>query len=89
MGARIPSLIHTQGVGDLFRMHAAAQRDRVEFNLAFIPSTFDVPHVAEFDNEYMRALYDVGYEPATQGFPWMKTPPNFEGPSVAAAPVKE
>ena len=57
--------------------------------MAFIPSTFDVPHVAEFDNDYMRALYDVGYELAAQGFSWMKTPPNFEGPSVAAAPVKE
>ena len=84
-GRAVSSLIHTQGVGDLFRMYAAAQRDDVDFNLAFIPSTFTVPHAQDFDNAYMRALYDVGYELAAQGFPWMKVPPNFDNPSVATA----
>jgi predicted acylesterase/phospholipase RssA len=86
-GRAVSSLIHTQGLGDLFRMYAAAQRDRVDFNLGFIPSTFNVPHVEEFDNTYMRALYDVGYEQALGGFPWLKAPPNYENPSVAVAPV--
>jgi predicted acylesterase/phospholipase RssA len=86
-GRAVSSLIHTQGLGDLFRMYAATQRDGVDFNLGFIPSTFNVPHVEEFDNTYMRALYDVGYELALGGFAWLKAPPTFEGPNVAAAPA--
>ena len=39
------------GIGDLYRIYATAQRDDVDFNLTFIPSTFDFPHKEEFDNE--------------------------------------
>jgi predicted acylesterase/phospholipase RssA len=77
-GRAISSLIHTQGIGDLFRIYATAERDGVDFNLAFIPPTFTTPHPEEFDNAYMRALYKVGYDLAIQGFPWIKAPPNFD-----------
>ena len=66
-GRAVASLIHTQGIGDLYRIYATAQRDGVDFNLTFIPSTFNVPHKEEFDNEYMRKLYDVGYDLAVKG----------------------
>jgi predicted acylesterase/phospholipase RssA len=79
-GRAIASLIHTQGIGDLYRIYATAQRDGVEFNLTFIPSSFNFPHKEEFDNEYMRKLYDVGYDQARKGVPWAKTPPGFSGP---------
>ena len=84
-GRAIASLIHNQGIGDLYRIYATAQRDGVDFNLAFIPSSFNVPHKEEFDNTYMRALYDVGYDLAVKGYPWMKTPPGFAPPDDAAA----
>ena len=84
-GRAVASLIHTQGLGDLYRIYATAQRDSVDFNLGFIPSTFDEPHPEEFDNTYMRALYDVGYDMALKGFPWQKLPPGFD-PVVAAKP---
>jgi predicted acylesterase/phospholipase RssA len=77
-GRAISSLLHTQGIGDLFRIYATAERDGVDFNLGFIPPTFTTPHPEEFDNAYMRALYDVGYDLALRGFPWMKAPPNFD-----------
>jgi hypothetical protein len=35
----VASLITTQGVGDLYRIDAIAQRDRVDFNLAYIPAS--------------------------------------------------
>jgi hypothetical protein len=60
-------LIHTQGIGDLYRIYATAQRDGVDFNLTFIPATFNVPHKEEFETEYMRKLYDVGYDLAVKG----------------------
>jgi hypothetical protein len=74
----IASLIHTQGLGDLYQIYSITQRDGVDFNLAFIPSSFDAPHKEQFDTEYMRQLYDVGYAMAEKGFPWAKTPPGFE-----------
>jgi hypothetical protein len=55
----------------------------VDFNITFIPSTFNAPHKEEFDNEYMRKLYDVGYEFGAKGLPWAKVPPGFAPPDPA------
>ena len=72
----ITCLIQYQGMGDLYRIFAITQRDHVDFNLAFIPPTFDVPHTAEFDTNYMKALFEVGYRMAHQGQEfWYKHPP--------------
>ena len=81
----VTSLIHSQGIGDLYRIYATAERDEVDFNLGFIPSTFNAPHKEEFDTEYMRALYATGYEMTLKGFPWLKVPPGFTLPGGAAA----
>ena len=76
-GRAISSLIHTQGIGDLYRSYATTERDGVDFNLAYVPASFDVPHREEFDPEFMRALYKVGYDMAARGYPWEKKPPGF------------
>src|SRR5262245_48345013 len=73
----ISSLIQTQGVGDLYRIYLAADRDDVEFNLAHIPASFNAPRKEPFNTEYMRALFKVGYDLAVQGYPWEKTPPGY------------
>ena len=82
-GRAIASLIHTQGIGDLFRIYATAVRDGVDFNLTFIPSSFNFPHKEEFDNEYMNKLYDTGYALGVMGGVWSKTPPGFTAPDGA------
>ncbi len=76
-GRAISSLIHTQGIGDLYRIYLTAQRDGVDFNLAYIPDSFNAPHLEDFDTEFMRKLYAVGYDMAAKGYPWQKTPPGF------------
>ncbi len=81
----VASLIHSQGIGDLFRIYATAERDEVDFNLGFIPSSFRVERKEEFDTEYMRALYSTGYDMRLKGFPWVKAPPGFALPDAAAA----
>lgn len=83
-GRAVTSLIHSQGIGDLYRIYATAQRDGVDFNLGFIPSSFNAPHKEEFDTDYMRKLYNTGYALALKGFPWLKVPPGFAPPSAAA-----
>ncbi|RJG10192.1 patatin family protein [Pseudomonas cavernicola] len=76
-GRAISSLIHTQGIGDLYRIYLTSQRDGVDYNLAAIPASFTVPHREEFDTEFMRALYQTGYEMAAKGYPWAKVPPGY------------
>jgi predicted acylesterase/phospholipase RssA len=76
-GRAIASLIHTQGIGDLYRIYATTQRDDVDFNLAYVPASFDVAHPEEFDTEYMRALFQTGYDMAAKGYPWQKVPPGY------------
>ncbi len=74
----ISSLIRTQGIGDLYHIYALCQRDDLDFNLAYIPSTFTEPSKEGFDPLYMRKLYRLGYEMALSGYPWEKTPPGFD-----------
>ncbi|MBK8536987.1 MAG: patatin-like phospholipase family protein [Candidatus Competibacteraceae bacterium] len=76
-GRAISSLIHTQGIGDLYRIYLTTQRDGVDFNLAYIPDSFNAPHQEDFDTEFMRQLFAVGYDLAAKGYPWQKTPPGF------------
>ena len=82
-GRAISSLIHTQGIGDLYRIYLTTQRDGVDFNLAFIPDSFNAPHTEDFDPEFMRKLFVVGYDLAAKGYPWQKKPPGFTSPSGA------
>jgi len=85
-GRAITSMIHTQGVGDLYRIYLTAERDGVDFNLAYIPAEFNAPHREEFDSAFMRALYDEGYRRAVESYPWVKRPPGFiEHHAVGAA----
>jgi predicted acylesterase/phospholipase RssA len=76
-GKAIASLLHSQGIGDLYRIYLIAQRDGVDYNLAYIPPTFKAEHTEDFDTEYMRQLYALGYELAVKGYAWQKTPPGY------------
>jgi hypothetical protein len=73
----ISSLIQTQGVGDLYRIYLEAERDGLDFNLAYIPASFNAPHKTPFDTDYMRALFNVGYDLAVKGYTWEKAPPSY------------
>jgi predicted acylesterase/phospholipase RssA len=80
MGRAIALLIHAQGYGDLYRIYAASKRDGIDFNLAYIPEEFKMKPKEVFDQEYMRALFDLGYQRIMKGnIPWLKTPPSFAG----------
>ena len=74
----ISSLIRTQGIGDLYRIYLSAQRDGMDYNVAFIPSDFNEKPKEEFDPEYMGKLFALGYQMAKNGYPWEKVPPGFE-----------
>jgi hypothetical protein len=71
----IACLIQYQGIGDLYRLYTLAQRDSIDYNLAYIPSTFDVPRTADFDPKYMGQLFEFGEGLAAHGYEWAKRPP--------------
>jgi predicted acylesterase/phospholipase RssA len=83
-GRAISSLIQNQGVGDLYRIYATTQRDGVDFNLAYIPPTFNVPLTEPFEQHYMQELFNLGYEEGKQGYHWQKTPPGLDSPMPVA-----
>jgi len=70
----VGQLIHTQGVGDLYKMYISTQQDNVGYNLAYIEDDFEFPHLEEFDQAYMKALYDYGEKKAKGGYKWFKEP---------------
>jgi len=76
----LTTLIRSQGIGDLYRLYLGAQRDHLDFNLAYIPAEFAFEASEPFDPEYMKALFDFAYELARKGYKWHKTPPGLPVP---------
>ena len=77
-GTSISSLIRTQGIGDMYRIYLDCQRDGIDYNLAYIPESFDLKPKEDFDPVYMSKLFDLGFQMARSGYPWDKGPPGFE-----------
>jgi hypothetical protein len=74
----ISTLIKNQGIGDLYRIYSIARRDGIDFNLASIPADFGETSGQPFDQKYMIALFDRGYDLATHHYSWVKAPPGLE-----------
>lgn len=73
----IDSLIRTQGIGDIYQIHALCIRDGNNFNLAYIPADFDEKQNEPFDTAYMKKLFARGEAMAIEGYQWDKAPPGF------------
>lgn len=84
----IASLTRTQGIGDLFRIYTSAQRDGIDFNLTYIPRSFEAPHKEEFDTHYMQQLYATGHHAGLAGDTWQKTPPGYVSDALTGAARK-
>lgn len=73
MHGRIPG-------GDIGRAHhinVLAQRDGIDYNLAFIPVAFHPKRTSEFDTHYMNQEFELAYNPTRSGYKWSKYPPGF------------
>ena len=71
-------LINYNGVGDLYKGYMLAQKQSSSYKLAFIKNDFNVEHDVDFDPEYMKKLYDYGYQAAKKGYEWDRAPPGFD-----------
>jgi predicted patatin/cPLA2 family phospholipase len=74
----ISTLIKNQGIGDLYRIYSVTRRDGIDFNLASIPPDFSDTSDEAFDQKYMIALFDRGYNLASHNYSWVKAPPGME-----------
>jgi hypothetical protein len=81
-GRAITTMLATSGRNDVLRVYFITQRDKVDYNLAFIGPEFTTPHKEEFDQTFMQALYKYGYDQARNGYPWRKAPPGLENSSA-------
>ena len=73
----IDTLIRTQGIGALYQIWVLCERDGNDFNLAYIPEEFTEEPSEGFDPVYMGKLYELGYQMARNGYPWINVPPGF------------
>ena len=71
----LDSLMRTQGLGDLYRIYFGARRDRIDFNLAYIPDDFVDKSKEPIDRNTMNELYNIGWELGRRGYRWHKVPP--------------
>ena len=73
----LSTLMRYQGIGDLIRLYRRSKRDGMDYNLTYIPPSWTRQEGEAFDPEYMRALFEVGYEEGKAGGRWKKAPPGF------------
>ena len=77
-GRAISTMLSSSGRNDVLRVYFITKRDGVDYNLAYVGRDFDAPEKkGEFDQAYMRALYDYGYRQARAGTEWHKAPPGL------------
>ena len=77
VGRSVTSLIRTQGIGNMYELYLLAKRDGLDYHLAYIPKGVEREKSEQFDPEYMKALFDLGYQMAENGYPWDKVPPGY------------
>jgi hypothetical protein len=63
----------------LDRTYIAAKNSGIGFNVATIPSSFNAPSRGAFDPDYMKALFNVGYDQGKSPSPFATEPPAFPG----------
>lgn len=73
----ISTMTTASGYNDVVRIYNQAKADDVGYNLAFIGPDFTVALPAPFDQDFMRALFDYGYQRGRRGCEWSNKPPRI------------
>ncbi len=71
----LSTLIKAQGVDDLKIAYKLSRQRGAEYQATWIGTDFDFPLAEPFDPEYMRALFDYGYQRFNSGALWSDRPP--------------
>jgi len=82
------TLLHFSGLSDINRIYLTTQRDGVGFRVAYIGAEFHADRAEPFDQGYMQALFDYGYQVGYRGDRWRDVPSgvgSFSAPPAAGA----
>jgi hypothetical protein len=71
----LSTLIKAQGVDDLTIAYKLSLQRGAEYQATWIGTDFDHPLAEPFDPDYMRALFDYGYQRFKSGALWSDRPP--------------
>ena len=63
----------------LDRAYDVAKRSGLGFNAATVPASFHMPSRGAFDPDYMKALFNVGFEQGKGDNPFANEPPPYSG----------
>ena len=74
-GRSIATLIKQQTIGDVLKLYDFARKNKIRFNLATVPKSFNEKRKEAFDRAYMTKLFKVGETLGKAGYKWRKTPP--------------
>ena len=78
LGRSAKKMVQSQGMGNLYQLYLITKRDQIGFNLAYIGSDFSAKHPAEFDRDYMNALFQYAFQKSSKGYRWRHTPPGLD-----------
>jgi hypothetical protein len=70
------SVTKTQTRSILYETFDFARRNKFGFNLTYIDKGFPSSDSSGFETNYMRSLYQYGYDKAKTGNFWVKVPPS-------------
>jgi predicted acylesterase/phospholipase RssA len=70
------SVTKTQTRSILYETYDFARRNNFGFNLTYIDKDLPSPRSSGFETNYMRSLYQYGYDKAKAGTFWAKAPPS-------------
>jgi hypothetical protein len=76
-GRAVSALSASNTVNDIYQIYETTKRDRMEFNLAYIERDFQPKSKGQSGPEYVRALFDYGFQKGRQGYAWKKIPPGL------------
>ena len=81
-GRAVSTMLAASGRNDVLRTYFVTQRDGVDYSLAYIGTDFQMTEEGQFEQPYMRALYDYGFQQAKEGRAWRKEPPGLAEPNM-------
>ena len=73
-GRAVSTLIKMQGIGDILAAYESAKISGADFKVTWIGRDFDAPYPGPFDPDYMKALYQYGYDLMIAGEAWEDKP---------------
>lgn len=86
-GRSVSTLIKSQSMGDLLSTYVAAEIQNADYHVTWIGEEFNREYTSLFDSDYMRELFDYGFDLMKEGKAWAEKPPILMGEEERTAMI--